>query len=186
LNADATNYNAAANTDDGSCLFLVTLSVDMAETGVSELGIHVAGSFQGWDAGSTAATQVGGSGSVYELQIALSNGDYEFKFVNGNAWGADESVNGTCGAGNGNRLITVADTSLDNGTPCFGSCDACAPVVVMGCTYAAASNYNAAANDDDGSCAGFGADCEGDLNNDGTIGVGDLLSFLGIFGTDCD
>jgi acetyl esterase/lipase len=186
MNADATNFNAAANTDDGSCLFLVILRVDMAEVGVSNLGVNVAGSFQDWDPGSTPATQVGGSGSVYELQIALSNGVYEYKFINGDTWDDDESVNGKCGAGNGNRLITVADAPLNNGIFCFGSCDSCAPVVVMGCTYEAASNYNAAANDDDGSCAGFGADCEGDLNNDGTIGVGDLLSFLGIFGTDCN
>ncbi|MDG2425726.1 MAG: hypothetical protein P8M07_03980, partial [Flavobacteriales bacterium] len=185
-NAGATNYNADAGTDDGSCLFLVTLSVDMSEVAVSASGVHIAGEFQGWDPAATEASG-DGCGGVYDYQIALPNGTHEFKFVNGDAWGDDEYVNGSCSNGSGNRSITVADAAADNGTPCFTSCDACSnPLTILGCTYDAASNYDPCANDDDGNCIGFGSACEGDLNDDGTVGVGDLLSFLGIFGTDCE
>ena len=185
-NAGATNYDDSANTDDGSCLFLVTLSVDMSEVAVSASGVHIAGDFQGWDPAATEASG-DGCGGVYDYQIALSNGTYEFKFINGDAWGDDEYVNGSCSNGSGNRSITVADAAADNGTPCFTSCDACGnPLVILGCTYEAASNYDPCANDDDGNCVGFGSACEGDLNDDGTIGVSDLLYFLGVFGNDCE
>ena len=83
---------------------------------------------------------------------------------------------------------------------------------VLGCTYPHALNFNPAANDDDGSCEFAGctdpsaenfepyasvddgtcetepcvASCLGDLNNDGTIGSGDLLALLTTFGGDCE
>ena len=83
---------------------------------------------------------------------------------------------------------------------------------VFGCTYPHALNFNPAANDDDGSCEFAGctdpsaenfephasvddgtcetepcvASCLGDLNNDGTIGSGDLLALLTTFGGDCE
>lgn len=59
------------------------------------------------------------------------------------------------------------------------------PPVVLGCTYAAASNYNPNANDDDGSCVFPGPGCLGDLNNDDMVNAGDLLDFLSAFGTIC-
>jgi len=81
---------------------------------------------------------------------------------------------------------------------------------VSGCTDPGACNYNDAATDDDGSCTypaaehldcdgnclndedGDGVcdedECFGDFNNDGVIGIGDLLMLLGDFGcpSDCD
>ena len=75
----------------------------------------------------------------------------------------------------------------DNGTPCYTSCDACAPVVVAGCTYDAADNYNDQANDDDGSCTFTGgSDCLGDLDGDGVAATADLLLFLSVFGSTCN
>jgi len=180
-NAGATNYDGAANTDDGSCLFLVTLQVNMSEVGTS--GVNIAGGFQGWDPAASACADLGGG--VYEYAIALANGSYEYKFVNGSAWGDDEYVDGDCSNGSGNRTITVADAATDNGTPCFASCDACAPAVVMGCTYDAANNFNALANDDDGSCT-FDEECVGDLDGDGVSATADLLLFLSVFGSSCN
>lgn len=80
-------------------------------------------------------------------------------------------------------------------------------VSVEGCTYAAAQNYNPAADVDDGSCqfnlpqtyCGEGTTfnttsgqcevdpgCTGDLNGDGNVGTPDVLVVLGAFGTSCD
>ena len=83
---------------------------------------------------------------------------------------------------------------------------------ILGCTYAHAVNFNPVASIDDGSCMFGGcnrpdapnfephasvddgtcetepcvASCLGDLNNDGTIGSGDLLALLTTFGGDCE
>jgi len=51
---------------------------------------------------------------------------------------------------------------------------------------ASADNYDALANQDDGTCE-FTIDtaCPGDLDGDGWIITGDLLLFLALFGTPC-
>ena len=55
-----------------------------------------------------------------------------------------------------------------------------------GCTYPDASNYDATSITDDGSCTfDIANPCPADLNNDGSITTGDLLIFLGAFGTIC-
>jgi hypothetical protein len=85
-----------------------------------------------------------------------------------------------------------------------GSCDyAC-----LGCTYSNAANFDAAATRDDGTCEFGGCTdpaalnytplalvddgsctfefvCEGDINNDGLIGIGDLIIMLANFGFNC-
>ena len=64
----------------------------------------------------------------------------------------------------------------------------CSNLIVMGCTYADASNYNQVANVDDGSCDFDGTgtnDCPADLDGDGSITTTDLLSFLASFGANC-
>ena len=56
-----------------------------------------------------------------------------------------------------------------------------------GCTYAAAINFNPAANDDDGSCLFTGdSSCAMDGNLDGWVNTSDLLLLLGEFGLGCD
>lgn len=85
--------------------------------------------------------------------------------------------------------------------------DLCLVEAVAGCMYAAASNYNPSATEDDGSCTfappvvcGPGtyfevqtgeclptidAACASDLNADGLVNTTDLLTFLGAFGSAC-
>jgi hypothetical protein len=143
---------------------------------------------------------------VYQIVVQLQAGTYEYKYINGNTWGADESV-GACGNG-GNRVLEVTGNTLTQGS-CFGSCDLCegcanpmfteySPFnqgsdalcltpVVLGCTYDDADNFNPLATVDNGSCTFSGdASCPGDINFDGAVGTNDLLLFLASFGTSCD
>lgn len=205
LDASAQNYDATADADDNSCQYLVTLRVNMSNESVAAAGVHVAGSFQGWDPAATPVPVLGYG--VYEITLVLANGTYEYKFINGDAWGQDESV-GDCGNG-GNRVIVVDGSDLTTDAACFNSCDACtgctdpfsvefdpfageddgscATPIVAGCTYESAENYMPSANIENGSCV-FGTvnNCPGDLDGDGTVATPDLLSFLSVFGTNCD
>lgn len=201
----AQNYDADADADDNSCQYLITFRVNMSNEMVSTDGVHIAGSFQGWDPTSTNVPALGYG--VYEITIALANGDYEYKFINGNQWGLDESV-GDCGNG-GNRVLTVAGADLTTSAACFNSCDmcmgctdpfslefdpfageddgSCATAIVYGCTYDGAENFMPNANTEDGSCTfSTVSACPGDLDGDGTVATPDLLSFLSVFGTDCE
>ena len=49
----------------------VTLNVDMSSVTVSENGVHVAGSFQGWDPAGTQLTDDDGDG-VYTVVVDMS------------------------------------------------------------------------------------------------------------------
>ena len=60
-----------------------------------------------------------------------------------------------------------------------GSCE------YEGCTYEEADNYDAIATNDDGTCTFTTTGCVGDFNDDGIINAGDLLAFLGLFGSVC-
>jgi len=109
----------------------VTLNLDMENVTVSDDGVHVAGSFQGWDAGATALTDDDGDG-VYTVTIDMSSvaGDtVYFKYINGNAWGGDEGVSDpVCGGAGGfesDRWLVVPseDTTLD--PVCFSECIGC-------------------------------------------------------------
>ena len=140
----------------------LTLNVDMTYQSVSESGVHVAGSFQGWNPSSTQLSDDDGD-NIYSVTISVdANSSHEYKFINGNYWGADEQVWGDCGAGNGNRTITLGDSDLSETAYYFGSCDFAIPAVA-GCTDGSACNYFSDATEDDGSCeyAADGYDCEG-------------------------
>jgi acetyl esterase/lipase len=202
--ASAQNYEEGANVDDGSCTYLVSFRINMSNEVVADAGVHLAGSFQGWDPSAIIVPLVGYG--VHEVVLQLQLGSYEYKFINGDAWGADESV-GDCG-NEGNRVIEVSGDTVTSGA-CFNSCDQCAgcadpfyaeynpfnaaaegyclTAIALGCTYSDAENFNAAANVDDGSCEfATGSDCPGDLNDDGSIGTPDLLQFLSVFGYSCE
>lgn len=61
----------------------------------------------------------------------------------------------------------------DNGSCIYG-----------GCTDPAAFNYNPMAQQDDGSCF-YDNQCAGDINQDGIIGVADILGIMTYFGGNC-
>ena len=81
------------------------------------------------------------------------------------------------------------DGVLDCEGNCLNDCDGdgvCDENEISGCTYAAASNYDPAATNDDGSCD-LDAPCNlSDLDDDGLVGINDLLLFLAGYGEICD
>lgn len=116
----------------GSCVAptQVTFRVDMStQAAVAENGVHVAGTFQGWNPGGTALTDDDGDG-VWEVTLGLQQGPIQFKFVNGNAWGGEgagnvdnESINGACAAaGSDNRFLEIGADAIEY-VVCYNSCD---------------------------------------------------------------
>ena len=107
----------------------VTLTVDMTNEMVSMDGVHVAGNFQGWDPAATPMTD-NGDGTWSHTFTSDTAASYQYKFVNGNAWGTDEGVPGAC-AVDGNRGITVDGMMGDvSAEACFGNCAACGMTTV--------------------------------------------------------
>ncbi len=118
--------------------YAVRLAVDMAkETSVSSDGVSVAGDFQGWSPGKTRMANLFSSDNkIYEAIVFVSAGTYGYKFINGNAWGSDESVPSGC-ATSGNRTVTVGTADETVGKVCYGSCSACpsAPIPKYNITF---------------------------------------------------
>lgn len=100
----------------------VTFQVDMNGETVSDNGIHVAGNWQDdaglpgeWDP-STAEMTDDDMDGIYEYTATVPAGQYEYKFINDNNWGAGEesipAVNQK-GGGNSNRVFSVSDWHAD-------------------------------------------------------------------------
>ena len=90
----------------------VTLRVDMTGQTVSANGVHVAGSINGWNTSSTPLTQEGAT-QIYSTTIQLNTGWHEYKFLNGNAWGTEESAGFPCAPSNGNRFLYINDSGAN-------------------------------------------------------------------------
>jgi hypothetical protein len=103
--------------------YAVRLAVDLKnEASVSASGVHIAGSLQGWDPAKTMMANLY-AGKLYEIIMTLDTGLHQYKFVNGNAWGKDESVPSTCAVSNNREIRVTADLVVNK--VCFGSCVAC-------------------------------------------------------------
>ncbi len=116
-----------------SCIFMftmafgisVTFQVDMNNETVDANGVHMAGSFQGWDPAATALSDDDGDGIYSIIVDTLTAGTtYEYKYINGNAWGQDETAFG------GNRSVVIPDTSIVLPPYCFNSLILCTEVYV--------------------------------------------------------
>lgn len=89
----------------------VTFRVNMSKYPVSPQGVHLAGNFQGWVSNATPMTDMGNG--VWERVVALPSGyPAEYKFINGDTWGYDETNwLSDCGVENGfgsyNRAFAV-------------------------------------------------------------------------------
>lgn len=136
-----------------SYAFEVTFQVDMSNQTVSTNGVHIAGSFTdpngdgvidnalpNWNPGGIALVNVGNG--VWTITLDLVPGFYEYKFVNGNDWSNPEffSSDMVCPElYNGNRSITIGNSSLTLPVVCWSECVACG----QGCTDPTACNYDA-------------------------------------------
>ena len=129
LDTAANNFDPEATADDGSCLYDFTVQVDMSEVpSVSPDGVHIAGAFQGWNAGSTPLVDVGNG--IWSAAVEVPAGAFQCKFLNGNAWGTEETVPAACGTDDGvggfNRIVAWDPSQGTVMEPvCFGACDAC-------------------------------------------------------------
>ena len=76
----------------------VLLQVNMATQTISPLGVHVAGSFQdpAWDPSATMMHNPDGSNMYKHLFQVMPGTSIEFKYVNGDVWGDDETVPPGC------------------------------------------------------------------------------------------
>ncbi len=112
----------------------VTFQVDMTGLTVSSNGVHIAGSFQGWNPAGTPMTPAAHNGNIYTYTTNLPLGDVvEWKYVNGNSWGSEEFVPGACainGQGGGNRSHTVVAGNNLLSAVMYGSCSVFTPVPV--------------------------------------------------------
>lgn len=157
--ADAANYNdriLPSFTQDTTLLFCyescgtdticpavvtnpdVTFSVDMNGVSSSFTNVYVSGTLNSWSGNANQLTDPDGDG-VYEGDISLAAGNYEFKFTYDN-WAGQETLDATadsaCTLTTGaftNRYITIgsADTTLP--TFCWEECVSCASTTPVAC-----------------------------------------------------
>jgi hypothetical protein len=123
------------------CDVSVNFSVDMHLQTVSPNGVHIAGNFQGWNPSSTAMVDAGNGIWTYTAKIPPGD-SLQYKFINGNAWGSDETgITADCGisggAGSFNRFAIVPNAAtFDLASVCFNSCSIC-PADALICNPAA-------------------------------------------------
>ena len=119
---DTTDIGAvifAANAPVGKTM--IRFYVDMqSESSIHPSGVHVAGTFQGWNPASHTMYYFGFLNGLYETIAFADGGTVEYKFYNGNT---SEVVPGPCNV-NSNRSIELQYDSLIS-TACFSSCGAC-------------------------------------------------------------
>ena len=100
----------------------VTFNVNMSNLNISPSGVHVAGNWQSeaglpndWEPNTALMTDDDMDG-IYSYTCELPDGVYEFKYINGDAWGSDETaIPAICqvGGGNSNRFFIVDGVQTD-------------------------------------------------------------------------
>jgi hypothetical protein len=103
----------------------VTFRVDMHLQSVSPNGVHLAGTFQGWNPASTPMTL--STNEIYTFTDSLlTNTSIQYKFVNGNTVSGYELVPIACSS-NGDRSLLVPSNDTILNLVCFSACNPCGP-----------------------------------------------------------
>jgi hypothetical protein len=144
--------------------YAVRFAVDMQkEASVSADGVHLAGSLQGWNPATTRMTNLyDNKNKIYEIILTLDSATYQYKYVNGKAWGSDESVPSACNVGNNREIAVKSDLTAPK--VCYASCIACPTAPIP--TYALTFQVDMSSSDCDGgfdsvTVAGAGAKLTG-------------------------
>lgn len=155
--------------------------------------------------GTVAGTATLNEGVFGLAPFCLEDGCYSIT-VSAGVWPAevDWTLIGVNGIVNGGApefegvQFTVGDGVCNPGCPepfaCnydpnagISDCTLCEYTSCQGCTYPEATNYDPAALIDDGSCLIEASNpCPADINEDGIVGVGDLIIFIAAFGQVCN
>jgi predicted extracellular nuclease len=110
----------------------VTFRVDMNNVSASFTNVYVSGTLNGWSGNSNQLTDPDGDG-VYEGDISLAAGNYEFKFTYDN-WTGQENLDpatadSVCTLTTGiytNRYITIGSSDTTLPVYCWEECVSCA------------------------------------------------------------
>jgi hypothetical protein len=114
----------------------VTFIVNLGNVVDNPLGAHIAGDFNGFT--PTAMAPVPGPGDLYQITYTglVSGNNLRYKFLNGDNFSLEESVDSTCGIPNGfggfDREFVVPGSDTTIGPICFGECADC----VISCSVA--------------------------------------------------
>ena len=130
--------------------------------------------------GGTCAPITDFAGYANRLTTAGSTTNDVFGFCDACDPNGGGDTGGGSGCTNSDYLEFDPDASTDDGS--------CNTLIVYGCLYDAATNYNPLANVDDTSCEfdlNPANDCASDLDGDGAVTTADLLAFLASFGQTC-
>ena len=99
----------------------VTFQVDMSGQTISADGVHIAGSLNGWNTSSDLLVNQGGN--IYAITLSLMPGDdFEYKYLNGNAWGTEETPPAACTVGGNNRTFTTPSSNTIFAVVPFNGC----------------------------------------------------------------
>ncbi|MDV7188464.1 T9SS type A sorting domain-containing protein [Lutibacter sp. TH_r2] len=107
--------------------FSIMFNVDMtSESTISGDGVHITGWFNDWNTSNLSLPDVNGAIHSATLRFPTPENypiDFEYKYLNGNTWGTDETLNDSCSSVTGsNRLVTVS-TSGESLYDVFNGCN---------------------------------------------------------------
>ena len=98
----------------------ITFRVDMSSETVSPQGVHLAGTFNNWNASQTPLTDMGNG--IYQVTLPMGPGNYNYNFINGSSLIFAEIAPPACGQNGKRNLDIVADQPDDTLAYCFGEC----------------------------------------------------------------
>ena len=191
----AVNFDSCAlpDVDDGSCQYAVSFRVDatMLDSLPDAMEIQFA---------SNAVQMNPGGFGTWTGGLVVPNGDWTYQFVVDGVldtvvrsltltWpvGGPVGEQRSCFGLEGSSCPGCTDPDDAAFSPFSEDDSRCGGGSWSGCTIEAAENYDPAAFFDDGTCT-FGSEdsCPMDLDDDGIVGIADVLQLLTYFGLFCE